>query len=613
MNKLHTYITRWFFKKNMRSKLTLSFSMAFIAVFLLFITLLNQLIRNSYREKILTSADQSYEQAYSFFDSYIENMFFASELIYYNGDLQRIVGSKSYDAERDYGEQFREFLTLEKVFTTVENMESIYIARIFIPDNIFYSENQVHYAGISQLEAMGNYSGIMEKVGTTQIYFSAPEALSFPDTRKNNTLVSMFRQIKTTDGTNQAITVLQIGIEAALLQSVIDKSNITSSGLVYIINEHGQVICASSIGESLLEALLAEDAGSLPNYTDGASWRDAQFLGEAYIMNQKKLDRAGWTLIALLPEKEIDAQVMQITFIMVLLSLFAVIIIALVAYKISEYYTNRLQTLMVTMNQVRDGNLDVVLEAKEEDEIGIIFNNFNDMTGQLKNLMDRQFKMGKEVKAAQLRSLQAQINPHFLYNTLDLINWQAMDNGAAEITEIAQSLAKFYRISLSKGRQVISVAEELEHVKAYVSIENKHFDGAIHLHISVPEEILELACINIILQPFVENSIMHGIAEDINIQTCNISISAAKAGGDVYFTIQDDGKGMTQAQIEHLFTTGTGTSNNGYGVKNVDSRIKLCYGEKYGLSYESQPGKGTSVKIHIPALTVADAKRMIAD
>ncbi len=144
--------------------------------------------------------------------------------------------------------------------------------------------------------------------------------------------------------------------------------------------------------------------------------------------------------------------------------------------------------------------------------------------------MQQQYKSGKAVKSAQLKALQAQIKPHFLYNTLDLINWEAMDHGAPEIAEIAKSLARFYRISLNRGQQVVTIEQELRHVEAYVKIQNHHFDGAISLKTDVPEELLPLGCINIILQPLVENSIMHGIAEIPYIQECNVSISAPAGG-----------------------------------------------------------------------------------
>ena len=176
--------------------------------------------------------------------------------------------------------------------------------------------------------------------------------------------------------------------------------------------------------------------------------------------------------------------------------------------------------------------------------------------------MLEQYRLGKNVKTAELRALQAQINPHFLYNTLDLINWEAMDYNAPEIMEIARNLAQFYRISLNKGRQIVRVEEEL------------------HLQIDADEGVEELACINIILQPFVENAIMYSIAKAPDRETCRIHIRAACEGQDLVFRITDNGFGMSREQIERIFEENSYDVSLGYGAKNVNFRIMLCYGEE---------------------------------
>ena len=235
------------------------------------------------------------------------------------------------------------------------------------------------------------------------------------------------------------------------------------------------------------------------------------------------------------------------------------------------------------------------------------------MTDSLQKLMRQQYRSGKAVKSAELRALQAQINPHFLYNTLDLINWEAFEHDAPEISEIAQNLARFYRISLNKGRPVVTIREELEHVSAYVSIENRHFDGSISLAIDVPEEIQALGCINIILQPFVENSIMHGIAQDPSWGKCSIRVSARQEDGDILFTIEDDGPGMTPEQIDAIFEKNTTQRTSGYGVKNIQSRIRLSFGEDYGVTYDTARKTGTAVFARIPALTPEELEKRLED
>lgn len=157
-----------------------------------------------------------------------------------------------------------------------------------------------------------------------------------------------------------------------------------------------------------------------------------------------------------------------------LFSVLIVLSIFLISWLLGKYYSKRLVTLNTKMKQVQDGQLSLEIPEEESDEIGELFRSFSYMTKELRKLMLEQYRLGKNVKSAELRALQAQINPHFLYNTLDLINWEAMDYNAPEIMELAQNLAQFYRISLNKGRQIVRVREELNHVRAYVRIENYH-------------------------------------------------------------------------------------------------------------------------------------------
>jgi len=226
-------------------------------------------------------------------------------------------------------------------------------------------------------------------------------------------------------------------------------------------------------------------------------------------------------------------------------------------------------------------------------------------------LMKEHYRLGKNVMSAELKALQAQINPHFLYNTLDLINWGAMDYGAVEVAEIAKNLGQFYRLSLNHGRSAISIADELKHVEAYVNIENVHFDGAIHLFINLSDTIKQYACLNIILQPLVENAIIHGIGEYSDINECNIEINGALINNDIIFTIIDDGKGIDEDKIPEILEDYNSNANNGYGVKNINFRIKLCYGDRYGISYKSEAGSGTQVQLVIPALTLEQLELLL--
>ena len=285
-------------------------------------------------------------------------------------------------------------------------------------------------------------------------------------------------------------------------------------------------------------------------------------------------------------------------------------IILFLGLSFSRIFTRKIEELTKNMDQVNHGSREVTVSSDSEDEVGILINSFHNMMDEINRLIDEVYVNKIALKEYELKALQAQINPHFLYNTLDLINWISMDYGAEEIGTLTWNLARFYRLSLNHGKSLISIGEEVEHVEVYVNIENYHFDNAISLEVDVPEELKSYACLNIILQPFVENAIVHGIAEKPDIESCEIRICARREEQDIVFSVQDDGPGVDVKEMQKETQQDIRTAQHGYGVRNINFRLKLCFGEKYGVTYlESE--KGTHVEIKIPVMTMAEAEEKI--
>jgi two-component system sensor histidine kinase YesM len=244
-----------------------------------------------------------------------------------------------------------------------------------------------------------------------------------------------------------------------------------------------------------------------------------------------------------------------------------------------------------------------------------LYRNFDFMIARIQTLMKEEYKLGRNITRAELRALQAQINPHFLYNTLDLINWGAMDYGADSVAKLARDLGQFYRLTLNHGKSAILIGDEVRHVESYIAIENAHFEDAIELVTEIPEEIASLACLNITLQPFVENSIVHGMAEHPEITTCRIVIRAVREGEDIVFTVSDDGPGIDPKIAESITHAEVpGASTTGYGVSNICFRLKLCYGDSYGVRYlpAGEEG-GCTVEIRIQALTMEELEKLLEE
>ena len=332
---------------------------------------------------------------------------------------------------------------------------------------------------------------------------------------------------------------------------------------------------------------------------------------QEYYVIRRKVEGAPWQMISMIPKSEYRDQYRSLWLSAALMIGGMIVVIVLMSYFLSSYYVGRLKKLNSEMAGLESGNLNANLPiATEGDEIEEIYHNFNGMVQEVQRLMQEHYKLGKEVKMAEVRALQAQINPHFLYNTLDLINWISMDYGAEEIGTLTWNLARFYRLSLNHGKSLISIGEEIEHVEVYVNIENYHFDNAISLEVDVPEELKSYACLNIILQPFVENAIVHGIAEDPKIESCEIQIGARREENDIIFSVQDDGPGVNVEQMQKETQQDIRKAQHGYGVRNINFRLKLCFGEKYGVTYKESE-KGTHVEIKIPLMTMEEAEEKI--
>lgn len=231
------------------------------------------------------------------------------------------------------------------------------------------------------------------------------------------------------------------------------------------------------------------------------------------------------------------------------------------------------------------------------DEVGQLASNFNKVLTQVNELIAAQYRSGYELRNLELQMLQSQINPHFLYNSLDMIYWLSFNDEDKRINQLASELGKFYKLSLGHGESIVTLKDEIEHIRAYTAIQNIRFDNKIDLIINVPNEMYTVPIIKLLLQPLVENSILHGIREKES-EAGVITIQGTIDKDCAIITVSDDGVGMTEEQIQVLFSPPSAVS--GYAIWNIDERIKLTYGPNYGLHYSSSPGKGTTAKIRFP-------------
>lgn len=545
-------------KLSMHKRMMLYFSVPLILVQILLCFLCYPQVVRHYREKTDYSMEQSVSQAISFTESYLRNMTYLANMVEDNGVIQNTLSADGFGEERPYMEQWLEYYELNKEFNSYEISNSIYRFCLYVPDEVMYAGNQYYFDGVSRLKERSDYVDLRYALNTGEDYVAISRERDGVDQQDTSQMVTLYHRIASKKEKEEELGICSISVSAKYFQDIMKNANITSEGLVYLMSENGRMITSSN--SSILQKM--QKKGILLNYGAELFMEKKKEGQKEYYITRQNVDGASWQMILIIPENEYEDQYrfLWLSAALMLGSMIAVIV--LMSYLLSGYYVGRLKKLNV------------------------------------------------EIKMAEVRALQAQINPHFLYNTLDLINWISMDYGAEEIGTLTWNLARFYRLSLNHGKSLISIGEEVEHVEVYVNIENYHFDNAISLEVDVPEELKSYACLNIILQPFVENAIVHGIAEKPDIESCEIRICARREEQDIVFSVQDDGPGVDVKEMQKETQQDIRTAQHGYGVRNINFRLKLCFGEKYGVTYlESE--KGTHVEIKIPVMTMAEAEEKI--
>lgn len=322
---------------------------------------------------------------------------------------------------------------------------------------------------------------------------------------------------------------------------------------------------------------------------------------EAYTCVQKDISTTGWNLYLLRENTDIASSANQITWTVVIVILICLWIIFVLGYTLSYLAVHPIEKLTENMNQVEQGNLEVNISSSSQDEIGILIHSFERMINQIKNLIDEVYESKLAQKEFEMKALQAQINPHFLYNSLSIINWKALKANVPEISKITLTLSTFYRTTLNRGKNLIRVEDEVKNVKAYLEIQQIMHDHNFKIIEDVNEGLNDYIMPNLILQPIVENAIGHGIdlkEDDEKV----LKIIGTEDEHNIYFIVEDNGVGIEPEKLATLLTY----QAKGYGVKNVNDRIILLYGEQYALQVESEVGKGTRVKVTIPKNTLSE-------
>ncbi len=437
---------------------------------------------------------------------------------------------------------------------------------------------------------------------TENQHFSYPHVQYVFDSNENQYrwVVSLSRAVELTEGTSTTQGVLLVDLSYSSLEHLFDGVTTGKGGYVYLISSDGEILYHPRI-QLIDSGRLQENNMVAAGYKDGN--HQENFRGEDRIITVKSIGYTGWKVVGVTPKNVVSLNSIKTRLFIVFLITLILFILALINSYISSRITNPIKELEKSVGILEEGDLETPIFIGGSYEIQHLGNSIKNMTKQIRVLMDDIVEEHEAKRKQEFDTLQSQINPHFLYNTLDIIVWMIENEQKAEAVKAVTALARFFRISLSKGKSVITVKDELEHVRNYLMIQHMRFKNKFSYEIQSEEDCLDLTSLKLVLQPLVENAIYHGM--EFMDGDGEIAINVWRTEDDLYMAVKDNGLGMTEEQVESLFSDQvhvTSKKGSGIGVKNVNERIKLYFGEKYGLTIDSEPDEGTSITICLPAV-----------
>lgn len=586
-NKIYKNSKNLLYNTRLHTKLLWIYFFLIILPLGLFMNISYHKVSNVMKEQTLIQAKQIFNDSVNIVEKKFNNCLTAIDIVSYDNTIYKICSenNENYTAV----EQLIDSNKVTDNFSRIKSSTFVSDINLFINQDFVFSTENVNIFHVDTIKDSYWYKA-MNQTSQNTVWFS-PIELS--DTTQNDqSNYSVIRRIYDISDFSNSVGFIKVSIFENNFKQLLEDSLITDNCCVFI-SKSDKLIQHVGVAHNIDFNQLYTQIANLSEDT----WHKITFNKNRYFLVHHNITNTPYKKILLIPYSDILNESKSLLIFM----LITMFIVAIVSYTIAVFISNssikRLYKLTTSMKKVESGNLSVQINVTGNDEIANLTKNFNTMIKRTEILVEEKYKLGQELKNQELKALQAQINPHFLYNSLNLINCIAIKNHIPDIVNTVNSLAKFYKISLSKGKDIITIREEIEHVKMYVNIQNMRFQNRINFILNIDDKVLDCKVIKIILQPIIENSIIHGIFEKPT-KTGTVYIEVFHQNQNIVFKIKDDGIGMSSKKAEDILLDIDDVS--GYGIKNVQKRIKINYGEQYGLIYNSGIGQGTEVTIIIP-------------
>jgi two-component system sensor histidine kinase YesM len=398
--------------------------------------------------------------------------------------------------------------------------------------------------------------------------------------------------------TNQHKGTLLVDLNYRVIEGLCSDIQLGKSGYVFIINQAGDIVYHPR-QQLIYSGLKSELIHRVKNISDG--YLTAEVDGREVLYTIKTSHYTGWTVVGVSYLDELFYNRSQLEYYFAMIAIFCFLASVIISYFISVRISRPIEVLRRSMQAVEGGNFDIDITINSTDEVNGLAQDFNIAIKKIKELIAQNAQVYEQKRKHELKALQAQINPHFLYNTLDSIIWMIECGESEDAIIMTSTLAKFFRLGISKGGDIITVQAEIDHLNCYLTIQKMRYKDKLDFLVDVNPQIYACRTLKLLIQPLVENAIYHGLKTQAGKGM--LKVVGDQEGGDIVFKVIDNGAGMTSQELSALYQPRAASKGlGGVGVTNVNERIQLYFGAAYGVTFESKKGKGTVVTIRLPAL-----------
>lgn len=585
---LISYIAKHVKPQSIQMTISLSFTIvSVISMGILGVSLYNRFV-NKMQDMTTQSAEQLLNQTAINLESYLRSMRRISDAMYYTVIKDKDLATDTFEEEMNLlYEANKDNLISIACYTNDGRLVAATPVATEKPD-----------LNIVDQEWFTEAVGQMENV-----HFSTPHVQNLFDdpSYRYYWVVSLSQAVELTNSGNSTLGVLLVDMNYSSIEQLLTKANTdNSSEYVYLMDGNGELIYHPK--QMLIYTdLYQENNLAAAEYEDGS--RQEEFLGEKRLVTVRTISYTGWKIVSVVPMSAFDMGISGMRFFVILLVALCMLMLILLNQLVSARIAKPLQRLNASVRDWEAGNMNPDIYVGGSLEVEHLGRTLRSTVAQIQELMHDILVEQEEKRKSELDALQSQINPHFLYNTLDSIVWMIEGEHYEDAVFMITQLASLFRIALSRGKTIIRIGDEIMHARNYMNIQKVRYKNIFSVDFSIDETILDCCTVKLVVQPLLENAIYYGV--ECMDGDGEISVIGYRRENDIYIEVKDNGLGMPKETVDALLKENNRVRGKGSGVGliNVHNRIRLRFGKPYGLEIESCPDEGTTVRIHLPDIT----------